>query len=202
MSQKEGVVKYSLEFRKTKPISSTCKDKIEAIREDLYALNLIGAYADGIGFGNISLKEKNSQSFVITGTQTGHLESLHVEDYSLVEKVNFRTFTTYASGACKPSSEALSHACIYGLDESIGAVIHIHNEKLWRHMLDGDFVCTSDVEYGSLEMVKDIRDIYAKIDILKHNSFVMKGHFEGIFVFGKTLQEAKKELYSLVRMIL
>ena len=198
----EGVVKYSLEFRQTEPIDSTCKDKIETIREDLYALNLIGAYEDGIGFGNISLKEENSKRFFITGTQTGHLESLHVEDYSLVEKVDFDTFTTYASGACKPSSEAITHACIYALDENINAVIHVHNEKLWRYMLQNDFVSTSDVEYGSLEMVKDIKKIYKELDALQNRAFVMSGHFEGVFVFGQTLKEAKTVLYHIMSEVL
>ena len=196
MSQEEGVVKYSLEFKKTEPISSTCKDKIEAIREELYALNLIGAYEDGIGFGNISLK--NQDSFVITGTQTGHLKSLHVEDYSLVERVDFDTFTTYASGACKPSSEAITHACIYELDSKIQAVIHVHSEKLWRYMLENDFVSTSDVEYGSLEMVKDIQNIYANLEVSENRAFVMKGHFEGVFVFDKTLELAKKHLFEIL----
>jgi ribulose-5-phosphate 4-epimerase/fuculose-1-phosphate aldolase len=202
MSEKEGVVKYSLEFRKTEPISSTCKEKIETIREDLYALNLIGAYEDGIGFGNISLKEESSQSFVITGTGTGHLESLHVEDYSLVERVNFDTFTTYASGVCKPSSEAITHACIYELDSKIKAVIHVHNEKLWKYMLKHDFVSTSDVEYGSLEMVKDIKEIYKTLDVMQNKAFVMKGHFEGVFVFGENMEEAKRELYQIMANIL
>lgn len=198
MSQEEGVVKYSLEFKKTEPISSTCKDKIESIREDMYALNLIGAYDDGIGFGNISLKMDNSDKFVITGTQTGHLERLHVEDYSMVERVDFDTFTTYASGACRPSSEAITHACIYALDKKVKAIIHVHNEKLWKYMLEHDYVSTSDVEYGSLEMTKDIQQIYSSLDALENCSFVMRGHFEGVFVFAKSLQEAQKHLMKIM----
>ncbi|HIP13483.1 MAG TPA: class II aldolase/adducin family protein [Sulfurospirillum arcachonense] len=202
MSQEEGVVKYSLEFKKTEPISSTCKDKIEVIREDMYALNLIGAYDDGIGFGNISLKIDNSDKFVITGTQTGHLKHLHVENYSLVEKVDFDTFTTYASGACQPSSEAITHACIYALDAKIKAIIHVHNEKLWRYMLEHDYISTSDVEYGSLEMTKDIQQIYSSLDALENCSFVMKGHFEGVFVFAEDIEGAKKLLYQIMAKML
>jgi ribulose-5-phosphate 4-epimerase/fuculose-1-phosphate aldolase len=198
MSEQEGVVKYSLEFKKTKPICSTCIEQIESVREDLYTLHLIGAYEDGLGFGNISLKKENSQSFVITGTQTGHKEHLHKEDYSLVERVDFDIFTTYASGAREPSSEAITHACIYNLDSKIKAIIHVHNEKLWRYMLQNDFISTSDVEYGSLEMVKDIQNIYKDLDALQNSTFVMKGHFEGVFVFGKSLQEAQKQLMQIM----
>ena len=198
MSQEEGVVKYSLEYKKTKPIDSTCKDKIENIRDDLYALNFIGAYEDGIGFGNISLKENSSDRFYITGTQTGHKTHLHVEDYSLVEKVDFKSFTTYASGASKPSSEAITHACIYELDKEVKAIIHVHDEKLWRYMLENDYVSTSDVKYGSLDMVEDIKEIYQDLDVLKNSAFVMKGHFEGVFVFGKTLELAKEHLLEIL----
>ena len=196
MSQEEGVVKYSLEFKKTEPVDSTCRDEIESAREELYELNLIGAHEDGIGFGNISLKKQDG--FIITGTQTGHKKSLHVEDYSLVEKVDFESFTTFASGACKPSSEAITHACIYELDKSIGAVIHIHDEKLWRYMLENDFVSTSDVEYGSLEMIKDIKEIYKELNASENSAFVMRGHFEGDFVFDKTLELAKKHLFKIL----
>jgi ribulose-5-phosphate 4-epimerase/fuculose-1-phosphate aldolase len=202
MSQEEGVVKYSLEFTKTQSCAFEDIKEIEQTRKDLYTLGLVGAYPDGIGFGNISQKESGSSDFFITGTQTGHLENLQAQDYALVEKVDFKTFTTYASGASKPSSEAVTHACIYDLDENINAVIHVHNEKLWRYMLEGDYISTSDVEYGSLEMVKDIQDIYKNLNPLDSGAFVMKGHFEGVFVFGKNIQEAKVVLYQILAKII
>ena len=202
MSQKEGVVKYSLDFEETSSLPFICVEEIEEIRVDLFALGLIGAYKNGIGFGNISQKEVGSSDFFITGTQTGHLAELEAKDYSLVERVDFDTFTTYASGASKPSSEAMTHACIYKLDKNINAIIHVHNEKLWRYMLKNDFVSTSDVEYGSLAMTKDIQKIYCSLDALENRAFVMKGHFEGVFVFGKNLEEAKRKLYQVMAKVL
>jgi len=198
----EGAVKYSLDFKEIDACPFICIEEIEEIRKDLYALGLIGAYSDGIGFGNISQKEQGSRDFFITGTQTGHLANLKAEDYALVEEVDFESFTTYASGACKPSSEAVTHACIYELDENINAVIHVHNEKLWRYMLEEDYVSTGNVEYGSLEMVKDIQSIYQDIDVLENRAFVMKGHFEGVFVFGKSIKEAIITLYQILAKII
>ncbi len=175
MSQEEGVVKYSLEFEKTSACPFICVEEIEEIREDLYALGLIGAYSDGIGFGNISQREGGSRDFFITGTQTGQLASLVAKDYFWVEKVDFETFTTYASGASEPSSEAITHACIYELDSKINAIIQVHNERLWRYILQNDFVSTGDVEYGSLEMVEDIKKIYEKQNALKKLCFCYEG---------------------------
>ncbi len=198
----DGVVKYSLEFTKTHKVAlNECK-KIEKIRERLFCLSLIGAYENGIGFGNISLRYKQKDAFVITATQTGELPKLTPEYYSLVKDVNFETFTTTAIGVSKPSSEAITHACIYELDSRINAVIHIHNEKLWRFMLDNNYLSTNDTPYGTPQMVEDVRAIYQEIDPMLNNAFVMKGHFEGVVVFGKSLKQAEKKLYTLVQELL
>lgn len=197
----DGVVKYSLNFEQTNVLALEESAKIEEIREDMFSLGLIGAYSNGIGYGNISLRHKENQ-FVITATQTGEKENLKSSDYSLVTKVDFKTFTTTAKGQSKPSSEAITHACIYELDSNINAVIHIHNEKLWNFMLSNDYLSTNNTPYGTPEMVEDVRNIYKNIDPLLNNAFVMKGHFEGIVTFGKNLKEAKERLYKILHKMI
>ncbi len=198
----DGVVKYSLEYTQTDELAiKECK-KIERVRQRLFSLGLIGAYSNGIGYGNISLRYKKKNSFVITATQTGEYPKLTPNYYSLVKKVDFEKFTTYAIGASKPSSEAISHAAIYDLDPSIKAVIHIHNEKIWNYMLENDCLSTNDTPYGTPEMVEDIKNIYKDIDPLLNNVFVMKGHFEGVISFGKTLKMAEKSLYEVLKNVL
>lgn len=199
LTDEEGVVKYSLEFTPTKEVAVKVCEKIEKTRERLFALGLIGAYDDGIGYGNISLRNRKKGAFVITATQTGEIPKLSPKYYSLVKSVDFKTFTTTAIGVSKPSSEAITHACIYDLDSKINAVIHIHNEKLWRFMLENDYLSTNDTPYGTPEMVEDVRDIYRTIEPMLNNAFVMKGHFEGIVVFGKSLKQAEKALYNIVQ---
>ncbi len=72
----EGVVKYSLKYTNSSELAlKECK-KIESVRSRLFSLGLIGAYSDGIGYGNISLRYKKKNSFVITATQTGELPKL------------------------------------------------------------------------------------------------------------------------------
>jgi len=196
----EGVVKYSLEFIPSESVEVEYMTQIEQVRADLFALGLIGAYEEsGIGYGNISQKFDGSDfEFVITGTQTGDLAHLESKHYSKITGIDFTNFTTYATGATKPSSEAITHATIYKISPKIKAVIHIHNEKLWRYMLANEYLSTNDVPYGSPEMVEDIENIYQDINALQNPLFVMLGHFEGIVIFGESLQSAKEGLYRLL----
>ena len=201
MSEKEGVVKYSISFTEE---GLTCEDQfteLEEVRSRLFDLGLIGAYEDGLGYGNLSVRVEES-AFLISATQTGHLESLSLDQYAWVESVDFETFKTCAKGLSHPSSESITHAAIYALDDSINAVIHIHNEKLWSFMLENGFLSTNDTPYGTKEMVNDVFDIYSELDALKNNLFVMKGHFEGIVSFGRDLQEAEKAILNLIRRLL
>jgi len=198
----DGVVKYSLEFESRKALAKKECKKIEKTRQRLYSLGLIGAYSNGIGYGNISLRYQDSNKFLITATQTGEMAHLSPKQYSLVKDVNFGTFTTFATGAAKPSSESITHAAIYALDKNINAVIHVHNEKLWNFMLENDYLSTNDTPYGTPEMVEDINELYKNIDPLLENAFVMKGHFEGVVTFGKDLKEAETVLYEIVEQLL
>mgnify|MGYP001595030931 CR=1 FL=1 len=198
----EGVVKYSLKYNQTDVIAKKECKKIENVRARLFSLGLIGAYSDGIGFGNISVRYKKKNSFVITATQTGELPKLSPKYYSFVKKVDFKKFTTYAMGPSKPSSEAITHACIYNLDPDIKAVIHIHNEKIWDYMLKNNYLSTKDTPYGTPEMVEDVNNIYKNINPFLNNAFVMKGHFEGVVTFGKSLKDAEKTLYEIIKKLL
>ena len=198
----DGVVKYNLRYTKTDEITIKECTRIEKTRARLFCLGLIGAYSNGIGFGNISLRYKKKNSFVITATQTGEYPKLTPSYYSLVKKVDFKKFTTYAIGPSKPSSEAISHAAIYNLDSNINAIIHIHNKKIWNYMLENDYLSTNDTPYGTPEMVEDIKEIYKDIDPFLNNVFVMKGHEDGVITFGKSLKEAEKALYEIIRKLL
>lgn len=199
MSEKEGVVKYNLEFIEEKLDIQKEYLELESLRKELFSLGLIGAYEDGIGFGNVSIKYKNSEAFIITSTQTGHKKKLGLEDYSKVKSIDFENFKTVACGETKPSSESITHGAIYNLDKNINAVIHIHNEKLWRFMLNEGYLSTNDTPYGTVQMVEDVISMYNNIEPLENNLFVMKGHFEGIVCFGRNIKEAKLKLFSLIK---
>jgi len=202
MVEKEGVVKYSLDFTSKEITYEKEYTVLEECRERLYALGLIGAYDDGIGYGNISHRVENTDTFLITATQTGELNSLSTNEYSLVENIDFKSFKTTAIGMSRPSSECITHGAIYSLDKEINVVVHIHNEKLWNFMLKNNLLSTNDTPYGTPEMVEDVINIYKDIDVLSNNVFVMKGHFEGIVSFGKNIAEAEKAVYEIIKKFL
>ena len=185
----DGIIKYDFDFQKSEPLDKKQFSDIEATRERLYVLGLIGVYDDGVGYGNIS-QRVDADSFVITGTQTGHFKNLEAEHYALVEAYNDKEFYLKSSGAIKSSSEALTHGTIYNLSDEIGSVIHIHSKVVWEFMLKNNYLKTTDVEYGTVAMIDEVNRIFSTIDPLSNPKFVMLGHEEGVMTFGRDLAEA------------
>lgn len=200
----DGIIKYQLDFQPSSPLEPSSFLEIERLRRRLFSLKLIGVQ-EGIGYGNISQRVSRN-SFVITGTQTGHLENLEAQHYSLIEEYRDKEFYLKSSGAIKPSSEALTHGTIYNLHEDINAVIHIHSKSIWKFMLEGNYLKTKDVEYGSMEMIEEVNRIFLTInpqnDPLDNSKFVMAGHEDGVMVFGRDLKEAELTLFTILGSML
>lgn len=191
----DGVIKYNIEFDVTAPCLSLCAyEALEAVRSRLFALRLIGI-REGVGYGNISCKE--DEVFHITGTQTGHLPTLNEAHYATVEAYSFTDFILKAKGGMKPSSEAFSHAMIYAISEEINAVIHIHSKPLWHYMIEQGYAFTN-APYGTQAMTEEIAQLFTCKDPFANPMFVMKGHEDGVMVFGRSLEEAERSLYELV----
>ncbi len=195
----EGVVKYSVKHTKTTSETFDNYEKLEALRARLYALGLVGE-SNGIGYGNISSREDDN-SFYITATQTGSKSRLTEKYYTKITDYSFSDFSVTSQGEHSPSSEALSHAMIYDLSSKITTVIHIHSLALWKFMIAKNALSTT-AEYGTAEMTKEIEALYELNDPLANNAFVMKGHREGVMVFGQSLEEAELVLYGLLGELL
>ena len=196
----DGIIKYSIDHQTAATPLFSGYDELEALRKRLFALGLIGE-KEGIGYGNLSMRLEGSKSFFVTATQTGNMQSLTREYYTYIGDYEFDTFKVISQGAHKPSSEALSHAMIYAIDERITAVIHIHSLALWRYMKAQDTLATT-AAYGTAEMVEEIRELYNTLDPLTNNAFVMKGHEEGIITFGRSVEEAELILYNIIQAYL
>ena len=197
----DGVIKYHVQHHNTKTPDFSQYAELEALRSRLFALGLIGETPDGIGYGNLSFRNKGERKFTITATQTGKQPKLNPAEYIRITDYDFDTFTVFSEGEFKPSSEALSHAMIYEVHPDIQAVIHIHSKPLWQMMIDTHTLATT-AEYGTADMVQEIADIYQSHNPFKHNAFVMKGHEDGIITFGKTIQQAELTLYHLIQATL
>jgi L-ribulose-5-phosphate 4-epimerase len=184
----EGYTKFDCKLTNGK-IKKKDIIQINNIRTILYELGLIGCYKNGIGFGNVSIrKEKN---FIITGTKTGNKKELDENDYTLVTKCSFEKNFLECQGKINASSESLTHAAIYQANKNVNAIIHIHNLKMWKKLLN-KVPTTKNVEYGTIEMTKEVFRLFKETSVEKKGIFVMKGHEEGIITFGKNLEEAKK----------
>jgi len=196
----DGVIKYTIEHTTFDArIPYDIYAQLEEVRTRLHHLGLIGVDPEGVGYGNISLKEKiASKTFYVTATQTGHLSRLGTSLYTQVNNYDFSTFTLKSKGKEKPSSEALSHAMIYELDPAIRAVIHIHSKPLWLFLQQRGTLATT-APYGTRAMTEEIAGLYPDTSPLSSPLFVMKGHEDGIIVFGENLQKAEKVLLGLLK---
>jgi hypothetical protein len=61
----EGYIKFKCNLIKDKPLPMAALSEINQWRNKLYQVGLIGAYADGIGYGNISIRSDNNLSFPV-----------------------------------------------------------------------------------------------------------------------------------------
>lgn len=192
----EGYIKFECHWRETSPIiPGSLFRMVNDARTRMVTQGLIGCYANGIGFGNISIRDTGQPGrFFITGSATGHHKEGTPAIYALAEKWDIAKNTLWCSGPLRASSESMSHAIIYDTLPEVQCVIHIHSMELWRRAIR-ILPCTPEnVTYGTPEMARAIRDILLKHKILNRGILAMKGHEEGIIMFGRDTKEAEGQL--------
>jgi ribulose-5-phosphate 4-epimerase/fuculose-1-phosphate aldolase len=163
---------------------------LNACRRRLRALRVIGVDSNGIGFGNLSVRDGETNNFYITGSATGGLPELTAADCVRVVAYDFASNWLRYEGAAIPSSESLTHAAIYESDPSTSAVIHCHESVLWGMLLDRVPTTSKSVAYGTPEMAYEIMRLFKANDVRSMKILVMAGHKGGIVSFGKNLEEA------------
>jgi len=163
---------------------------LNACRRRLLDLHLMGVYANGVGFGNLSVRDGVSRIFYITGSATGALPKLSLTDCVRIVDFDFKKNWLRYEGAAIPSSESLTHAAIYESDSMTSAVIHCHDSVLWRALLDRVPTSSKAVAYGTAEMAYEIMRLFKEADVQSRKILVMAGHEGGIVTVGKNLQGA------------
>ncbi|HMQ48138.1 MAG TPA: class II aldolase/adducin family protein [Saprospiraceae bacterium] len=196
MHDEEGYIKFQADWRKTAPLPVADWANIHLWRQKLYQLGLIGAYPDGIGFGNISQRTTADHQFVITGSATGNIPILDENHFTLVTAVDADANRLCCKGPIIASSESMSHAVLYQECPEIGGVIHVHHLALWEQLLHQIPTTDQQATYGSPEMAASILHLLRSTDLLEKRIFVMEGHREGLFTFGKDLDEAGEVLLA------
>lgn len=201
MNEREGVIKYRLEHRDCDLPSEIDISEINGWRSLLFRLKLIGQIPEkynGLGYGNISQRlQPDSSRFLISGTQTGHIENLQSKHFAIVESASPIHNTIRSSGPSKPSSEALTHASIYLHEPNVKAVIHIHCPELWHNTESLRLPHTrADIAYGSVEMAEAVEQLFISGQLKQLPLFSMLGHEDGIVAFGESLTNASIPLIT------
>jgi L-ribulose-5-phosphate 4-epimerase len=164
--------------------------ELNACRGKLVQLGLIGVDANGIGFGNLSVRDGATDKFHITGSATGGKPELTSADCVRVVAYDFKKNWVRYEGSTIPSSESLTHAAVYESDANAGAVIHCHDSKLWAALLNQAPTSSQAVDYGTPKMAYEVTRLFKVTDAQRRKILVMAGHEGGIVAFGKDLEEA------------
>lgn len=198
VGQHDSFIKFNCHLIKEKiVVPSEIFNPLNNWRNELWLKSLIGAYHDGIGYGNISTRIPESHQFYISGTATGGIPELDQVHYPLVERCDTAFNVLRCRGLIKASSESMSHAAIYSSLPEVGAVVHIHSRKLWDKYVDVLPTTDRNVQYGTPEMAYEIGRILTHSHTLEKKVIVMGGHDEGIMSFGKTVEEAALAVLNL-----
>jgi L-ribulose-5-phosphate 4-epimerase len=164
--------------------------ELNRYRRKLLELGMIGVDANGIGFGNLSIRNGATKRFYITGSGTGGISELMPTDYAKVVDYNFARNWLQCEGSTVASSESLTHAVVYESDPTARAVIHCHDMKLWAALLDKAPTTPKRAEYGTPEMAYAVRRLFETTDVERRKIFVMSAHHGGLVTLGRDLQEA------------
>lgn len=196
----EGVVKFDAsDFELTQPLEDSLIKELNEVRQQLFELNLIGEYSkEKIGFGNISIRDVQdgvTKAFIISGTQTGGLPELNGSHYTQVLDYSLSKNSVCVRGPIQASSETLTHAALYDHNPSIGAVIHVHSEKIWKGILADNKPHTSaSVPYGTPAMADAVKLVAGSST---EGYLAMAGHEDGVITYAQNLQDALKLCLNL-----
>ncbi len=207
--EQEGVIKFRAEHR-SEALSwsrqGEAAAQLIAWREILGKLEIVGQVAgryEGAGFGNVSARlgpfpgTPGHRPFLITGTQTGGVECMALEHFCVVERYDVAENRVESFGPVLPSSESMTHGAIYDLGAHIRVVLHVHSPVLWRESDRLGLPSTpKEVPYGTRAMAMAVRGLYRQSALPERRIFSMKGHEDGIVVFGRSAEEAGQALLA------
>ena len=195
MTKEEGYIKFQCDWeQKSFTFAKKNFNHLNDWRKKLFGLDLVGMDDDGIGYGNVSLREENSNRFYITGSKTGRHEDLNKQHYARVIDYDIDKNWIKCVGQAKASSESLTHAAVYESDPSVRGVIHTHHERLWKMLKNKIPTTDPEVEFGTPEMAREIKRLMDQREVRIEKIIVMGGHKEGLITFGRDLEEAGEVL--------
>jgi ribulose-5-phosphate 4-epimerase/fuculose-1-phosphate aldolase len=162
-------------------------------------MDLIGAYENGVGFGNLSMRIRGGNQFIITGSATGEIPELEPGHYVKVNSFNIDDNAVQCTGPLKASSESLTHAAIYLADPDVNAVVHVHCIDLWNEIIYKVPTTNPSMDYGTTGLAKDIFRLFSDSDVIEKRIIVMAGDRAGILTFGQDIDEAVNVLMHYLK---
>jgi ribulose-5-phosphate 4-epimerase/fuculose-1-phosphate aldolase len=202
---KEGYSKFSAAFVGAMTLEADALEGLNCWRERLRVLGMVGAFEAGelagVGFGNLS--QRAARGFLITATRTGQLPLLTIRDYCEVVSIDLErnTVSFLAMGNdITPSAECMTHGALYEADAEIGAVIHVHHNRLWRRLLNRYPTSSPDADYGTPAMARELRRLYQESELPRLRVAAMGGHEDGVIALGRDIDEAGKTLLKAYRV--
>ena len=194
----EGYVKYNVDWTPGAAPDSRLVAELNRCRAPLFRAGLIGHDERfDVGFGNLSIRTPAVGRFVITGTQTGHVEATTGDHYSLVTSVDIGANRVCCEGPVAASSETMTHAAIYALDEAIRAVVHVHSAALWQSLKHTLPTTRAEIAYGTPEMAAEFGRLWRETTFPAEGVAIMAGHEDGLLGFGATLEQASARILAL-----
>jgi ribulose-5-phosphate 4-epimerase/fuculose-1-phosphate aldolase len=194
----EGYIKFDCTWMEEELPDKSMIDELYVWRQKLFNQRLIGAYANGIGYGNISCRLADN-TFLITGTATGKLKQLTAKHFTRVTAYDIPQNSLTCKGPIRASSESLTHAIIYETISWVNAVVHVHNHVLWKNLLDRVPTTSIQVAYGTPEMAIEIKRLIVSTNLKNERILVMAGHEDGLLTFGKDLVDASSKILDIYK---
>ena len=203
MTEQEGVIKYNLRYQQSNALLDHDYADLNLWHQHFKASVILGQDPDrydGLGFGNLS-ERLDGQSFIISGTQTGGLDRLLPEHYAQVVHADISQNLIEAEGPVKPSSEALTHAAVYALDDAYRFVFHVHSPQIWHARAKLNIPETDEnIAYGTPDMAIEMQRLYDAGAFSDGNILAMAGHEDGIIGFGSDAAEAGEVILRYLRI--
>jgi len=196
----EGVIKFS---RRHTPATLPAWAELHDLQHWFVCCRqrgLIGQDPDrycGAAYGNLS--QRASHGFLVTGSQTGGLETLGREHFAWVQEVDANRNLVVSSGPIAPSSESMTHAQLYSLLPEVNFVIHVHHKGIWEHAAELGLAITDPAApYGTPHMAREVDRLLRQESVRQSCALSMGGHEDGIVTFGHDAQQAGETLLQIL----
>jgi hypothetical protein len=191
----EGVIKFECVWHPGNGPQPSEIAALDAWRCRFFEMGLVGVSADGVGYGNLSVRIGTTHTFWITGSGTGALPKLSPAHYTRVIDALAERNRVVCEGPVQASSESMTHAVLYATLLDTQVVIHVHSAPLWRSFVHRLPTTADDIPYGTPAMCRAVAELGATA---KNGVIVMGGHEDGLIAFGTAADEAGNRLLELM----